>query len=885
MPSSRTEEDLSHVDPDDLFTRYTITEIRSIQSKLRADADVKQEELRLMVGERYRDLLQASTSIISIAESSRHVMEALADMRETVAPGDPQRKPRSSSIRGKDDAHLKVLQSLSAHLKLLLDAPEHLWRLLEKKQYLQAAWLFLLARIVHRTMVTEDPEEATWRNEGINVLAQFPLVQRQWDTIAQLRPQIGHRATQFLREAHISSESACSTILTLHLLDSLPLSETLVILLSQRSRTLNALLSHNLPFRTHSRPESPILKSRRKTPEGGGISVTPPSPGPRRIRNRKDVVREVRDAVTELLDVILGTMRVARDIFRASEEEGRRNSLVEQSLEDIQRDSSPESVLTTSTLLSTLPSSTHLLTLPPAILSYKPYIDLSSPTAHVDPSVFDAQLSTWFHKAMEGFKGRLRVWFAGLESMQEVWGLRRKVLERLQTVHGLDMTEKMKVQSVLDSSVRERMGEVASAALDRLERSLEDTLRKAVQDIREGVENTHLDITPSAFLFSPPPTPSLSQMSNNSNPTASPLKQFQDALRQRVEGRSPLLDRVLGEVESKAQEIEANLNVMKEDGPDSRELQDKVMTMYHQAAHASSTQMCQILELVMTEEVLDTERDPDQVVKIVTFVGRLCYYMSWSSCTRGLCHQAETARGLLETLNALHKRSIDCWRDHAVSGALKECDPIFGPFAPASGPEFLWPNQPSPQLIKAFLSLMSSLDRLGLSRSALVTKGVTKQVMQDFQTAVAQKVTATTSDWRRDEVQLLWDLTFLRQLSDVPPKGITEAEDAISRKLTHSHERSVVSKDIVLKLQGHIDHSINEYLPRAQILLAPLLNFSTLRKSTANGNAEVPTTAVKPASLLPLGVPKTDQDFRPAVETVKPSPRFGLLLVGSTSVG
>jgi hypothetical protein len=125
--------------------------------------------------------------------------------------------------------------------------------------------------------------------------------------------------------------------------------------------------------------------------------------------------------------------------------------------------------------------------------------------------------------------------------------------------------------------------------------------------------------------------------------------------------------------------------------------------MYHQAAQASSTRMCQILECVMNEEVLDTERDSDQVVKVVTFVGRLCYHMSWSSCTRGLCHQAETARGefvdpfrlfaelttpagLHEALNALHKRSIDCWRDHAVSGALKECDPIFGPFAPASGP-------------------------------------------------------------------------------------------------------------------------------------------------------------------------------------------------------
>ena len=120
------------------------------------------------------------------------------------------------------DAHLKVLQSLSAHMKLLLDAPEHLWRLLEKQQYLEATWLFLIARVVHRAMVTEDPEEATWKEEGINVLvnidelqyrlllilqqAQFPLVQRQWDTVAQFRPQIANRATQYLREPQISGK-------------------------------------------------------------------------------------------------------------------------------------------------------------------------------------------------------------------------------------------------------------------------------------------------------------------------------------------------------------------------------------------------------------------------------------------------------------------------------------------------------------------------------------------------------------------------------------------------------------------------------------------------------------------------------------------------------
>lgn len=68
------------------------------------------------------------------------------------------------------DSYLKMLQSLASHMKLLLDTPEHLWLLIEKKKYLHAAWLFLLARVIHRVLVREDDEdEEGWAAQGIDV--------------------------------------------------------------------------------------------------------------------------------------------------------------------------------------------------------------------------------------------------------------------------------------------------------------------------------------------------------------------------------------------------------------------------------------------------------------------------------------------------------------------------------------------------------------------------------------------------------------------------------------------------------------------------------------------------------------------------------------------
>jgi len=110
-------------------------------------------------------------------------------------------------------------------MKLLLDTPEHLWRLLERKRFLHAGWLFLLARVIHHALVRPavEGDEEDWKTYGIDVEVcgrhhsdwtavksipqeQFPLVQRQWETVGQFKSQIAYKATLSLREAAISVE-------------------------------------------------------------------------------------------------------------------------------------------------------------------------------------------------------------------------------------------------------------------------------------------------------------------------------------------------------------------------------------------------------------------------------------------------------------------------------------------------------------------------------------------------------------------------------------------------------------------------------------------------------------------------------------------------------
>jgi hypothetical protein len=64
---------------------------------------------------------------------------------------------------------------------------------------LDAAWLFLVAQVVYHSLVDEEDEEG-WSDQSIDVMEQFPLVQRQWDAISGFRAQISHKATQSMRE-------------------------------------------------------------------------------------------------------------------------------------------------------------------------------------------------------------------------------------------------------------------------------------------------------------------------------------------------------------------------------------------------------------------------------------------------------------------------------------------------------------------------------------------------------------------------------------------------------------------------------------------------------------------------------------------------------------
>uniref|UniRef100_A0A5S6QW47 Conserved oligomeric Golgi complex subunit 1 n=1 Tax=Trichuris muris TaxID=70415 RepID=A0A5S6QW47_TRIMR len=65
---------------DDLFVKYSVDQVREIEKKIRHSTELKREELRLMVGRRYRDIIEAANDLHSmhvIAEDALRQLQAL----------------------------------------------------------------------------------------------------------------------------------------------------------------------------------------------------------------------------------------------------------------------------------------------------------------------------------------------------------------------------------------------------------------------------------------------------------------------------------------------------------------------------------------------------------------------------------------------------------------------------------------------------------------------------------------------------------------------------------------------------------------------------------------------------------------------------------------
>ncbi|EDV26813.1 uncharacterized protein TRIADDRAFT_54105 [Trichoplax adhaerens] len=179
----------SEADTDRLFRDNSIDQIRNREKSIRGDIERKKEELRQMVGERYRDLIDAADTIAAMQVSSSEVVKKLDDMKHYCYEIDALQANYNATNNSGDTVGVNgnvrigkdssTFYSIATQMKLLVDIPEKIWSTSDKKKFLDAALLYLLAR-----QIVDNLQKSMTSSPVKNLLASFPILPRQWSTIS-----------------------------------------------------------------------------------------------------------------------------------------------------------------------------------------------------------------------------------------------------------------------------------------------------------------------------------------------------------------------------------------------------------------------------------------------------------------------------------------------------------------------------------------------------------------------------------------------------------------------------------------------------------------------------------------------------------------------------
>ncbi|KAL7304408.1 hypothetical protein TKK_0003206 [Trichogramma kaykai] len=246
--SSSSSEKYSEQSIEKLFQEHSIREIEQIQKKIQYESDRKQIELRTLVGERYRDLIQAADSIAEMKQTSECVTDKISRIQQTfqelqqkyligfkmdVEQYDPRKETSSIS------------DSVVIQIKILMDIPEQIWSAIDEKDFLVATQLFLIAQHIKFSLSFEVGEQ--------DLTSKYPIVFKQWGIINQFKNLILTCCNDALLSVELTIQTAANCLAALVLLDGLNSATLLDRLISLRSQTLQSIFTSESDLSVKSR--------------------------------------------------------------------------------------------------------------------------------------------------------------------------------------------------------------------------------------------------------------------------------------------------------------------------------------------------------------------------------------------------------------------------------------------------------------------------------------------------------------------------------------------------------------------------------------------------------------------------------------------------------
>ncbi|XP_020016576.2 conserved oligomeric Golgi complex subunit 1 isoform X1 [Castor canadensis] len=226
-------------DPAALFQTHGAEEIRGLERQVRAEIEHKKEELRQMVGERYRDLIEAADTIGQMRRCAEGLVDAVratdqycARLRQVGLAAAPAPAPQPQL------PSQEKFYCMAAQIKLLLEIPEKIWSSMEASQYLHATQLYLLCCHLHSLLQLDSSS-----SRHSPILSRFPILIRQVAAASHFQSTILHESKMLLKCQAVSDQAVAEALCSIMLLEESSPRQALTDFLLARKATIQKLLN------------------------------------------------------------------------------------------------------------------------------------------------------------------------------------------------------------------------------------------------------------------------------------------------------------------------------------------------------------------------------------------------------------------------------------------------------------------------------------------------------------------------------------------------------------------------------------------------------------------------------------------------------------------
>ncbi|KAK6147292.1 hypothetical protein DH2020_018204 [Rehmannia glutinosa] len=167
-------------DAESLFRMKPISEIRNVEATTRKQIQDKSEELRQLVGNRYRDLIDSADSIVIMKSSCESISANISAIHHAIlhslsSPDVPRSPHVSINPVG------ARIYGIACRVKYLVDTPENIWGCLDESMFLESSARYIRAKHVH-----------------FNLLNCKGSKNHQWQIVEGFKVQISQRSRERL---------------------------------------------------------------------------------------------------------------------------------------------------------------------------------------------------------------------------------------------------------------------------------------------------------------------------------------------------------------------------------------------------------------------------------------------------------------------------------------------------------------------------------------------------------------------------------------------------------------------------------------------------------------------------------------------------------------